>query len=262
MKEGFLHSRGIAYRISDMVEGRKTLVFVHGLSGSLSAWAQLENDFKDAYNIVEIDLRGHGQSIRPQAFEGYRIGESAADIKALLDELQISQCILVSHSFGTLVAVDYILKHPETVSSVIFLAPVYKAHDIFLSFIIKMCATLLTPFYFKKTGRRTDYRHFTPAGDWSLDRIAADLFNMGLRSYFFSFTQVYEKNNDEMWKRLTRPTLIIHGKNDSLVPAKYSEELVREIPHAKLVLLEHANHILPLNNAREIYHAIEQFLVN
>jgi pimeloyl-ACP methyl ester carboxylesterase len=54
--------------------------------------------------------------------------------------------------------------------------------------------------------------------------------------------------------------LIIHGREDTFIPYRNSEELTKEIAGSKLVILERSGHILPLNNSRKIMALIRDFV--
>ena len=89
MKELFFEERGLAYRSNNIEEGRKTLVFVHGLSGSSSAWYPYEEKFENAYNILTFDLRGHGMSKKQFFYSSYTPELMATDLVALLKHVGI-----------------------------------------------------------------------------------------------------------------------------------------------------------------------------
>src|SRR3989344_4538059 len=122
MQEGFLAERGIAYRTNTFVPGRKTLLFVHGLSGSLSAWYPYETIFEEKYNLITFDLRGHGLSVRPSR-RGYAMAEFVEDIYALLKHLRVEHCIIVSNSFGTLITMEFVRAPPGIAERAVLLSP-------------------------------------------------------------------------------------------------------------------------------------------
>ena len=123
MKEYFFEKRGIAYRINEFRADRPMLVWIHGLSGSLSAWFPYEPLFTEHYNLLTFDLRGHGRSVRPHRYADYALQEFADDLYELLDYLHIEKSILISHSFGTLIALEFVSAHPDRVSELSFLSP-------------------------------------------------------------------------------------------------------------------------------------------
>lgn len=259
MKEGFFEARGIAYRTSDIDHTRKTLFLVHGLSGSLSAWEPYEELFA-GYNILEIDLRGHGCSLRPKR-SGYRMREFVEDIRALLAHLDIRHVTLVSHSFGTLVAMEFARAHPESVERQIYLAPAYKTDRFRISVALSNVAAFLS-LKFSRTQKcaRTDYTTFTPARDYDFRRIGTDIYNMGLRPYLLCMQLVFAEVYTNEWAGVSAPTLIIHGTDDSIVPVGHARMLKEALPQATLVEFEGANHILILNNVDAVAERIKQFV--
>lgn len=258
MQEYFFEARGIAYRTSEIDHSRQTLLLVHGLSGSLSAWEPYEALFP-SYNIVELDLRGHGCSVRPKR-RGYRMQEFVEDIRALLAHLNLKHVHVVSHSFGTLVAMEFARAHPERVEMQIYLAPAYGAHRFRLShFLSNMAAFLTIKFSNTQTCARTDYRRFTPAKDYDFHRIGTDIYNMGLRSYILSMQLVFARNYDTDWEEVSAPTLVIHGSSDTIVPITHGRMLAKATG-AALEEISGANHILILNNVEAVAARITQFV--
>ena len=114
----------IYYKTNEFKPNRPTLVFVHGLSGSSSAWIPYENILKNKYNILTFDIRGHGWSKKFLNYSDYKIKNFANDLHDLISFLSISEFILISHSFGTLIAEEYIELHNQYVIGIIFLSPI------------------------------------------------------------------------------------------------------------------------------------------
>ena len=265
MTEGLLEERGVAYRASDIKPERQTLLFVHGLSGSSSAWFPYEQEFENTYNIVSLDLRGHGKSKKWSAQEEYALSKFSDDIAALLKHLHIEHCVLVSHSFGTLMALQFIFDYPHRVETAIFLSPVFGVHRRISSKIVLLGSTILAtilaflPFP-SKVGDRVDYSHYQNSGDWNLRRIIADVGNTTLRVYIYCLKEIWRHNFDTKWKDISIPTLLIHGKHDTIVPYQNAVQLSKEIQHSKLILLPAANHILVFINVSEVSAAIKNFI--
>ena len=122
MTEHLFEERGIYYRTNAFVSGRQTLVFVHGVSGSSSAWAPYEARFEHHYNLLTYDLRGHGKSKKYARCGDYAISQFVEDLKALLDYLAIETCVLVSHSFAVLIALEFLNVHQACVQSVVLVS--------------------------------------------------------------------------------------------------------------------------------------------
>src|SRR3989344_2351620 len=138
----YLFNNEIYYRTNEFKSGRATLVFVHGLSGSSSAWWPYEKIFENKYNLLSFDIRGHGKSKKFPKYADYEIKNFAEDLQALVSYLNIKKFVLISHSFASLIAAEYIKLHQENISAAVFLSPIFNLEKTFLSkigrFILKL----------------------------------------------------------------------------------------------------------------------------
>ena len=264
MKE-FFSTNGICYKINDFQPNRKSLVFIHGLTGSISAWREYEKKFESDYNILNIDLRGHGKSKKFKSSKDYQIKTFAEDIYQIIVTLKLERCVLISHSFGTLIALELLLSHPQIAESVIFLSTTYDADKTlaakltkpFLKFAVAIIERL--PF-FNRTGRHIDYANYSNVGDWDIKLNIADIHNTSLRTYLLTLQHVYQTDYNSLWQSVSIPALIVHGKNDSVIPAKHALAMAEKISGSKLILIDNANHLFVINNIPETLAVIQGFI--
>ncbi len=105
---------------------RGTIVLLHGLASNLTRWSEFieHTDLKKHFNILRIDMRGHGDS-----FTRGRLGlrEWSNDLLAILDREQIGQAIIIGHSLGAQVAVQFAGKQPARVTGLVLIDPVFRA---------------------------------------------------------------------------------------------------------------------------------------
>lgn len=95
------------------------VTFVHGAGGSSSTWFKQIRAFRKEYNILLVDLRGHGQSARGSWEKGDSFTEIAKEVVDVLDELKIKQTNVIGMSLGTIVAQTIADHYPERVTSLI-----------------------------------------------------------------------------------------------------------------------------------------------
>lgn len=91
------------YKSSD---GRDWVVFVHGAGGSSSIWFSQLRDFKKHFNVLLIDLRGHGKSkdlLQKYYEEDYSFEFISKDILDVLDHLEIEKAHFIGVSLGTII---------------------------------------------------------------------------------------------------------------------------------------------------------------
>lgn len=86
-------------------ESHTWVVFVHGAGGSNVVWYRQLRDFKKHFNVLLIDLRGHGKSKMTNltAAEQYRFDEIAVDVIDIMDHLHIEKAHFVGISLGCIV---------------------------------------------------------------------------------------------------------------------------------------------------------------
>ncbi len=187
--------------------------------------------------------------------------EFVDDIRALLEYLKVEHCSIVSHSFGTLIAMEFARAHPEIVRCNIFLSPAYGVHNFKITKLLANlgAALAMMPLRLRAWGR-TDYGRFYPTTDYSIARIGSDILNMGLRSYLRSLRVMFEQDYNPHWSELACRALVVHGNRDSIVPATHARELAKVLKNAKFIELSEANHILVLNNIKEVASEVENFV--
>lgn len=98
-------------------EGKEeTLVLLHGFTGSRETWVPFIHKWSSAFQIILIDLPGHGKSITPDFPDMVAFCD---ELKELLLGFNVKKCHLLGYSLGGRVALSFAQRHPEFVSSLI-----------------------------------------------------------------------------------------------------------------------------------------------
>jgi pimeloyl-ACP methyl ester carboxylesterase len=100
-------------------EGGQPLVFVHGYTGDITDWHHQLPVFSQSFQVVVIDLRGHGASEAPTDRSQYSIDHFATDVEALIDELGIGRYHLLGHSMGGAIVQEIALRDQGRLLSLI-----------------------------------------------------------------------------------------------------------------------------------------------
>jgi pimeloyl-ACP methyl ester carboxylesterase len=98
------------------------IVFIHGAGGSSAVWHKQLRDFQKEFNLLLIDLRGHGKSADlPRAIwnEEYTFEAVTKDIIEVLDHLELPPAHFMGVSLGTILARQLAEMHPDRVKSLV-----------------------------------------------------------------------------------------------------------------------------------------------
>lgn len=111
------------YRQSTVPKPRATLVFLHGLGNSGKTWDEVTIGLPDDINLVIVDLLGFGDSPQP----GWAVYDSRTQARSLAKTLiangVLGKVVLVGHSMGGLVAVEFAKRFPAFVDSLVLCSP-------------------------------------------------------------------------------------------------------------------------------------------
>jgi len=264
MKESIFENR-IYYRINKFKSDRLTLVFIHGISGSSSAWWPYEKILENKYNILTYDIRGHGMSKKYPNYADYAIINFANDLHDLITYLNIPKFILITNSFGTLIGLEYIKLWRDSIVANVFTSPEVYLGEGFLGKIMRVIFGTLTnivsflPFNPKSRGH-VDYTKHPNSTDWNIRRNLADLKNTGLHADFYTLRQSCIPNQKYSLEKINVPTLIMHGEKDSMVPIKNAVRMSEEIKNSEFSSIPNVDHNTAHNAVKEMSQAIESFV--
>lgn len=105
------------------------VTFVHGAGGSSSIWFKQIREFKKHFNVLLLDLRGHGNS-RPNLKnvfdEKYTFDSITNDIVEVIDNENIDQSHFIGISLGTILIRNLAEKYPERVESMVMGGAIMK----------------------------------------------------------------------------------------------------------------------------------------
>lgn len=95
------------------------LVLLHGFTGSSKTWLPFFPALARHFQVVAVDLPGHGQTVAPDDPEGYRMERVCDDLLAVLDELGIGVFHLLGYSMGGRLALHVALAAPQRVRTLV-----------------------------------------------------------------------------------------------------------------------------------------------
>jgi pimeloyl-ACP methyl ester carboxylesterase len=118
-QERFISANNLNFHLLDWGGQGGWIVCLHGLASQAHIWDLVAPRLSDTFHVVAIDQRGHGLSDKPDS--GYDFATIASDLDAILNALQIDRAILIGHSWGGNVALQYAVDHPDRVGGLVMI---------------------------------------------------------------------------------------------------------------------------------------------
>jgi len=121
-----LHHDGasLSYWMSRVEGANQTLVMLHGVASNHTRWSEFvsHTSLKQSWNLLRVDLRGHGDSMYHGRIQRNRW---VADLEAILEREALPSVVLLGHSLGAEIALDFTVSFPDRVAGLILIDPVF-----------------------------------------------------------------------------------------------------------------------------------------
>jgi len=249
------------------------VVLIHGYPLDGHSWERQSAALLQAgYRVITYDRRGFGQSSQPTT--GYDYDTFAADLKAVLDTLDLRDAVLVGFSMGTGEVARYIANHGSArVAKAAFLAslepyllqtddnPTGVPRAVFDGIVAAVTAdryAYFTEFY--KNFYNTDDTLGTRLSEEAL----RNCWNVAAGASWFASSAVVPTWYTDFRADIPKidvPALIMHGTADQILPIDVTgRPFHRALPQADYVEIENAPHGLLWTHAGEVNQALLDFL--
>jgi pimeloyl-ACP methyl ester carboxylesterase len=113
--------KGTTLAYEDRGAGKPAFVFVHGWTCNRTFFAPQAEHFVRQHRVVSIDLRGHGESDKPQG--PYTRAQDADDIAYVIEHLGLGPVVAVGHSMGGTIVLQLAAAHPTSVAAIVMVDP-------------------------------------------------------------------------------------------------------------------------------------------
>lgn len=265
-------AESVRLHIDDSGSGRP-VVLIHGWPLSAQAWAPQVSVLQAAgYRVVTYDRRGFGRSDKPAS--SYSYDTLADDLQRVLAQCQLQDVTLVGFSMGGGEVARYVARHGESrLHSVVFAAAVppylMKTADNPDGPLTQQTAQQMT--IALEQDRQAFFEQFTK-DFFSANGVlqvtesqrsqAVALCQQSAQHATLACMDAFATTDfREDLKRVTVPTLVIHGDADSIVPIEGSGlRTHRAVPHSQLVRVAGAPHGLNVSHAQAFNDALLTFL--
>ncbi|MEA2935610.1 MAG: hypothetical protein QOD74_2256 [Variibacter sp.] len=247
------------------------VIFVHEFAGNYRSWEPQLRHFSQRYRCVAFSARGFPPSDIPEEHRSYSQVRAADDIKSVLNQIGAERAHIVGLSMGGFATLHFGLRHPESALSLCIGGCGYGAEpgqrekfqaeaDIIADSITSKGMMAFAEVYAYGPSR-VQFQNKDPRGFEEFKQMLAE--NSALGSANTQRGVQRERPSlyhlvDEM-KRLTVPTLVIHGDEDwpCLLPGVLMKQ---NIPSAALSIIPNSGHAINLEAPAEYNRIIGDFL--
>jgi Predicted hydrolases or acyltransferases (alpha/beta hydrolase superfamily) len=235
------------------------LILIHGLADNIAVWDSVIPPLSARFRVIALDQIGFGRSDKPLL--NYRVSTFVDFLDGFMTELKIGRASLIGNSLGGWVAADFALKHPQRVERLILsdaagYAALAKTMDPRALRALRLASRedirYLGPLTFH------DKRFYQDVDFAFKERVTAgDSYTVG------QVLDAMIRGDDVLDNRLqpiNRPTLILWGRDDKLIPLNFGERFHQEIASSSLRIIDNCGHMPQVECPNEFAAAVLQFL--
>lgn len=249
------------------------VVMVHGLAASLHDWDMLLPELVTrGYSSYAMDLLGHGQSPKPKQLEYYTSNSVFTHMRDWIDSLKLNEpIILIGHSLGGYMSLQYTLHNPDHVHALILVNPFYSQSQLppMLRFFLRrpLLNTRVierTPYWLFRMlidvtslqfGNSNEKIHKLP----ELVRIQTAFDHKRAAPEIYNIPRTLHELTPGL-SRIPQPTLVIWGARDQTIDPKTFPSLVNSLPNARAEVMSVCGHVPHQCHAKEFNKKVFDFL--
>jgi len=228
--------------------GAPAIVLTHGLAATGATWAGQVAELSKSHRVVTWDLRGHGRSPSPSG--DCRLSDLASDLRDILDAAQIEQAVVLGHSAGGVIAMQFALDHPARCAGLVLVGTASecnaKANEFYETLAEMAVERGMAPVR-RRLGLGADEANAAPVDPPTFAKVARVMANL---------------HHEPLTSRLSEircPTSIIVGEKDFL-GAGGSVILSRNIAGSELHIVPERGHGIFLEDPAGFNAIVGEFL--
>ena len=236
------------------------VILLHGLGGSTQAWQFNIGPLAEKFHVYVPDQIGFGKSDKPLV--NYRIRTYVDFLDQFCKQMKIERATLVGNSMGGWIAAAFTAAFPDRVDKLVLVdaAGYAPPKDLDTRVLFALNPTtregmkLLTAKVFYNKAFQTDA---------AIDMAIAARLAAGDGFTIKMITESIIRGEDfldDTVKTIKRPTLIVWGREDGLVPLAEGERFHKDIAGSKLVVFDQCAHVPNLEKPGEFNAAVIKFL--
>jgi len=228
------------------------LIMIQGLSENVYWWdPPLINELSKNFKTILLDNRGVGRSDNPGGEISIEL--MAKDTIGLMDAIKIKRAYIIGHSMGGKTAMEIALSHPERVEKLILYSAncggpnsIGPSRERTIELLEILSEQTHTRDLVEEVMFHIFTEEFITQNPEFMKKKVDDIFIVLTSPYTFGHQIMASSqyNSFDKLKKISVPTLIIHGRKDIITPPENAEIFVKNIPGAKLKYFDNNAHMI------------------
>lgn len=254
----------------------EAILFLQGSGPGATAWSNWQfalPTLGESYDCLAPDLIGYGNSDHPddppQGVAPWLDIWVNQQIE-LLDNLGLSKAHLVGNSMGGALSLHLLHRHPDRVDRVVLMGTMGPPHQI-TQWLDELWGFYDDPSQEKMAEAIARFVYDPDAVGGDLESIAEERYPAAMdenvqRSFAAMFPPPRQKHVDDLvlpdlaFQRMDRPVLLVHGREDGIIPLETSLYLLERLPNVHLHVIGQARHWTMIEHAAVFNELLEDFL--
>jgi len=259
---------GIATNYHDVGQG-STVMLIHGSGPGVSAWANWRlviPKLAEQHRVLAPDMVGFGFTDRP-AHHQYNMDTWVKHAIGFMDAMGIAKTHLVGNSFGGGLALALAIRHPERVERLVLMG------SVGVPFKITPGLDAVWGYTPSFENMRTIMDLFAYNRNLVSDELAKLRYEASIQPGFQeSYAQMFPAprqqwvdamcSPEQAIKALPHDTLVIHGREDRIIPPANSNTLAQWIPRSQLHVYGQCGHWTQIEHAKRFAHLLNDFFAD
>ncbi|XP_032902679.1 protein ABHD8 [Amblyraja radiata] len=240
------------------------LFFIHGVGGSLDIWKeQLDFFGKLGYEVVALDLAGHGASTAPKVGAAYTFYALREDMRAIFKRYAKKRNILIGHSYGVSFCTFLAHEYPDQVHKVVMInggGPTALEPSLCSIFNLPSCVLhCLSPCLLWSFLKAAFARQGAKEKQLLRDGNAFKVTSFVLRAMMSG--QYWPEGDEVYHAELTVPVLLLHGLHDRFVPIEEDQRMAEILLIAFLKIIDEGSHMVMMECPETVNTLLHEFLL-
>ncbi len=238
-------------------------VILHGLFGLLDNWQTLAKFWSQKYHVYLVDLRNHGRSPHSNEFNYDLMVE---DLAEFITEHQLQNPVVMGHSMGGKVAMNFALRYPEQVSKLIVVDIAPRAYPVHHQDIIDGLNAVDIATMTSRTEAEAALVPYIPEAETRLF-LLKNLYRREDNSFGWRMNlAAIEKCIEEVGQETTadtpfnKPTLFIKGEKSRYIQEKDIPAIQQLFPQVQLETIANTGHWVHAEAPEKFYQLVVDFI--